>query len=137
MKLVDPKVWIALAIVAATAAALGYTYKLGGDAPRAEITAMKQAAAVEAARQLKNKERTDAENDRRTAALNRELARLRKLASLTPGILPETKRPDLIAFDRALFDRALREYEAEVQGLLGEGAKAVVDVDSTREWAHE
>jgi hypothetical protein len=135
LKLVNPKVWIVLAIVAATALGLGYTYRKGGDAPRAEIAAMKQAQAVEAARQLKNKERADEEAKSRSAAVGRELDRLRGLAGLTPGVPVGTKRPDLIAFDRAEFDRALRDYEGEVQEVLGVCAAAVVDLDVARDWA--
>lgn len=141
--MIGPKTLIAMLV--AVVLALGVTYKLGGDAPRAEIARLndlqaeaKRATAVRAAQELKNKERTDEENRNRRGAADRELARLRdELASrpLTPAAPPATSRPDLICFDRAEFDRALREFEGEAAEIAGAGAACTVDLDSAKGWA--
>lgn len=135
LKLVNPKVWLAVALLAVFATFTGYVYRKGGDAPRAELAAIRQASAVEAAHQLKNKERSDEEYSRKRAALERDLDRLRRRADLVPGTPASTSRPDLVAFDRAEFNRALREYRSGMDQIVGEGAKAVVDLDVSKDWA--
>jgi hypothetical protein len=136
-KLLNPKLWLVLAIVAATAGGLWYTYRLGGDAPRAVIAARAAADAKQALHQLKNKERTDAENTRRTAALNRELARLRDQPPRPLDTPPDSKCPAAqICFDGAEFDRARGELYREVRQIAGEGAKVELDLDSARDWAN-
>lgn len=134
LKLVNPKVWIVLAIVAATALGLGYTYRRGGDAPRAEIAARVKADQVAALQRLKNVERTNDENTRRTAALNRELARLRGLAEFQPGASGAGCPQDWVCYDRAEFTGAYRDLVREVREVAGEGTKIGIDLDSGKEF---
>lgn len=62
-------------------------------------------------------------------------SRLRAGGSLVPPASPSSTRPDLAAFDRAEFDRALRGFEEGVERLVGEGAEAVVDLNTGKKWA--
>lgn len=95
--------------------------------------------AKEAADRL-SKEKADAQN----LTLKRDLADTRKRlrdaragagGSLLPQPSPGAASPDLVTFDRALLERALREFTDEVEGLIAEGAEAVIDLDSARRWA--
>lgn len=103
--------------------------------------AAKDAKDKEAA-DLKLKKETDDEHVKKVAGLNTSLERLRR-NRISPGggIVPAapstTKRPEIVAFDRAEFDRAFRGFEEGLEGLLGEGAKAVVNMDSALKWATE
>lgn len=136
------------------AGVLGYTYHRGGDGPRAELEGylavqkiVSDQAVAERKRLKRNVEKVNEAHINRNAVLSHELARLRNELDSRPvrgpiGVPAETKRPDLVAFDRAEFDRAVqkrereeREFEARVLELVGEGAKAVVDLDTAKDWA--
>jgi hypothetical protein len=91
--------------------------------------------AKKALRDIKKKELADENYENRIARLNASLKRLRDSGgSLTPAAPAGAEHPDRITFDRALFDRALRDYEGAVQGLLGEGAAAVEGLDTAKSW---
>lgn len=98
----------------------------------------KKGAARQAAADQRNKERADAERARNTVSLNRELVRLRA-NNASRGFVPpapaNSSRPDLAAFDRGEFDRALRAFDAGAIGLAGEGAANTVDLDAAKRWA--
>ena len=83
------------------------------------------------------KERADAENIRTIAALDADNKRLRDERA-SRSLLPERAagpgRADRITFDRAELDAALRKYEAGIQGLLEEGDKARVNLNTGRQW---
>lgn len=101
--------------------------------------AAKLAADTKAADEKRKKEADDAHKTM-VAGLQLGIERLRNErnragGSLVPPAPAASVRSDLAAFDRAEFDRALRGFEEGVEGLLGEGAKAVVDLDSARRWA--
>lgn len=136
LKLVNPRVWLAIALLAAFATFTGYVYRKGGDAPRAELAAIKQAAAAAALHRLKNVERTNDENTRRTTALNRELARLRGLAEFSAGPGPAGSRcPEgQLCYDEAEYTGAYRDLVREVRESAGEGAKVEIDLDSARDF---
>lgn len=145
LKLLSPKFWIVLALVASTAGALGYTFYLGGEAPRTEVKRLKDlddarlaAEGREAARLARNKERIDEENARRTAALDAELARLRSLAvlPLPPAPAGSSCPGGQVCFDRPQFDRARGEFYSEVRSIAGEGTKMSIDRDSAIESAN-
>lgn len=135
--LLNPKLLAALAVAALTAAALWYTYRLGGDAPREQIKARERADAVEYSRQLRNKERTDEESERRAVATAAELDRLRKLPKWEPGPAPaQTRCPDdQVCYDRAEFTAATRSQREEVRSIVGEGAKVADLLQDAQEWS--
>lgn len=145
---------IALALSVLANGVLGKLY-IGA---REELAAEKQAfssfkattkelgdkAATEAERQKKAdkiaKETADAENAVTVAGLNRAVERLRGERNragggVVPAAPAATSRPELAAFDRAELDRTVRNFEEGVEGLVIEGAKAVVDLDTARRWA--
>ena len=86
----------------------------------------------------KLKEKTDADHKSAVARLNRNIKRLRDdhaRRSLVPAAPVDSRSPGLACFDRAIFSGALRDYEAEVIGLVGEGAAATLDLDAAKAWA--
>jgi len=89
-------------------------------------------------RELKLKEKTDADHKATVARLNRDLKRVRDdnaRRSLTPEAPTDSKRPDLACFERADFARALRDFETEVLGIVGEGTANTIDLDAAKRWA--
>lgn len=102
--------------------------------------AAKEKALKQEAADKKRKEDSDAENKdlRRELDVRRSQLRARTTStagSLLPSPAPGSPSPDKATFDRTLLDRALRDYEAEVQELIGEGAEAVIDLDTGKRWA--
>lgn len=86
----------------------------------------------------KLKERTDADHKTTIARLNRDINRLRDVharSSLTPEVTPASRRLDLACFDRAEFARALRQFEGEIEAIVGEGAARAVELDLAKAWA--
>jgi hypothetical protein len=97
-------------------------------------------AAVRKLKDMKNKERTDEEVTRRTAALNATIAGLRNeraRGSFVPAAPAASGSPDRAAFDRAELERAIRGLDQGVQGLVDEGSAAVIKLDESRRWAQE
>jgi hypothetical protein len=90
------------------------------------------------ARNLKEKERSDAENKRlRTAnaALSRSLRESRSSRQYLPAPSPSAKRPDAATFDRGELERAIQSLDERVSGLIEQGDKARIDLDTAKEWA--
>lgn len=144
-KLLSPKLWLAIALVVATALALGYAYKLGGDAPRAEVhrlvdlnTQRLAAEAAERARLHKEKEKIDAENKRRTAALTAERDGLRGQLVLALAANPAgSKCPEgQVCFDRAELQRADGVFTERLRDLAASCTKVSIDLDSAAESAN-
>jgi len=143
---------IAYAAVAALVVGLGVAVKVQTsrlDAAKTEYAtfkaevkatgeaAQKLADAQKAADKVK-KENTDAKHKRAVADLSADLARLRDERAnshLLPPAAPNSRSPEIAAFDRAELARAIRDFDSEVQGLVIEGAKATVDLDAAKIWA--
>lgn len=136
LKLLDPRIWIALALVVVTTAVLGYTYHLGGEGPRAELAAKVKAEQAAALQRMKNVERTNEENDRRTAALNARLAELLRKPPADLGPAPAGSRcPEgQLCFDGPEFTRARGEFYSEVRQIAGEGTKVGIDLGSAKDF---
>ena len=86
----------------------------------------------------KLKEKTNADHKTAVARLNRDVKRLRDdhaRRGLAPEAPATSSRPDLACFDRTIFAGALRDYEAEVVGLLAEGAENTLSLDAAKAWA--
>lgn len=98
----------------------------------------KKAAAAKEAADKDRKEKADAEHDTTVAALNARVASLRNARS-GRSILPTTascpERPAAACLDRAILERALRTLDQDVQGLVDEGSRATVDLDTAKRWA--
>jgi hypothetical protein len=97
-----------------------------------------RAATAQAAADLRNKERSDDEAKRITAAHNAVVARLRDAnarRSFVPAAPASSKRPELACFDRTELDGALRQFVANAIGLIGEGEQATIDLDVVKGWA--
>lgn len=84
------------------------------------------------------KEKADAEHETTIAALNARVASLRNARS-GRSILPPTascpERPAAACLDRAILERALRTLDQDVQGLVDEGSRAVIDLNTAKRWA--
>jgi len=92
------------------------------------------------AKDRKAKENADAENKRLRDDLSAARRRLRdNRARPDSGVVPRAAAgsvsPERAAFDRAELDRALRAFTAGVEELVGEGAEAIVDLDTAKKWA--
>jgi len=99
--------------------------------------AQKKAKAKETA-DIKLKERTDADHKNTVARLNRDIKRMRDdhaRSSIVPAAPAGSSRVDLACFDRTDFAGALRDYEAAVEGLIGEGAASALDLNAAKTWA--
>lgn len=104
----------------------------------ADAAAQRRGIDAKTAREQRAKEKADAQMVRDRAALQRTISRLRDeraRAGSVPAAPADARRPDLACFDRAELARAVGNLEAGVEGLLGEGAAATVDLDAAKEWA--
>ena len=86
------------------------------------------------ARDIKEKERRDADYKSRIARLERDNKRLRDNppSSFLPPAAPGSASPDRAQIDRAEFDRAFLEFRTEILGITTEGDKAVIGLDSLK-----
>lgn len=111
---------------------------------RREVAIAAQAAAEQALKKTiadqKRKEEADADNLRLRGDLDLLTKRLRDArasSNFVPAAPSCPDRPDSAAFDRTLLERALRTLDSEVQGLVDEGSRAVIDLDTARRWAKD
>lgn len=89
---------------------------------------------------LKRKERADEENARRTAALAATVRGLRADADRTRGgfvsaLAAAARRADKAEEFGAKFERAYRVLVQEIRAVGDDGDAAVVDLDSSKDWA--
>jgi Tfp pilus assembly protein PilV len=139
--------WEAI-VVAALLAAVGYQtmqkniIKTEYAEYRTQVAQAAQAAAEQALKKTvedeRKKEAADAENLRLHAALDVTAKRLRDArrdSQFVPAAASCPDRPSSAAFDRTILERALRDLDTEVQGLVDEGSRAVIDLDTAKRWA--
>lgn len=145
--------WYVVAVAALIALLAGYgvTMRAERDAARSEysdyrrqVAVAAQAAAEEALKKTiadeKRKEEADANNLRLRADLDLLTKRLRDArasSNFVPAAASCPERPASAAFDRVLLERALRDFDSAVQGLVDEGSRAVIDLDTAKRWATE
>jgi septal ring factor EnvC (AmiA/AmiB activator) len=86
------------------------------------------------ARDIKEKERRDADYKSRIARLERDNKRLRDSSGKSdfPAPASGSPNPDRATFDRAELNRALQRFTGGVAELVIEGAKAVEGLDSLK-----
>jgi hypothetical protein len=88
------------------------------------------------------KELNDAKNTADMAALRAERDRLRRdRAGARGGVVPPapagTRDPATACFDRPQLERAIRDFEAGVEGLIEQGDEARVGLDGAKRWAQK
>lgn len=117
-------------------------YKAGVKARGQEaIIRAKAQAATDKAKQ----EAANAENDRSLGALRSDLARLRADAlardprggSMSPAPAGSKCPDDQTCFDRALYQRAVGEFDSEARSGADEGSQVTVDLNSAKLWAQK
>ena len=100
--------------------------------------AAEKAALDQAMRDKLFKENADAENARLTVALNARTKQLRDAragSGFVPAAPAGAASPGTASFDRAELERAVRALDSAVQGLVDEGSKATVDLNTAKAWA--
>ncbi len=107
---------------------------------KATVAAGQAVAAKRALEDLKFKERTDAEQERRDARQRARIDELRNRPDAPGGSLPPAPAgsscPEGQAcFDRDAFERAYRGLVTEIRGLADEGAAVEGALRVAREWA--
>lgn len=109
---------------------------------RREVAKAAQAAAEQSLQKTiadeKRKEESDAENLRLRAdlaATTRRLRDARASVSFVPAPAANAPDPAIACFDRSQLDGALRKLDSDVQGLIDEGAAALIDLDTAKRWA--
>lgn len=109
---------------------------------RTQIAQAAQAAAEVALQKTiadeKKKEVADADNLRLRgdlAVLTKRLRDARANSNFVPATASCPERPLSAAFNREALERALRDFDSEVQSLIDEGSRAVIDLDSAKAWA--
>jgi hypothetical protein len=135
-----------VAVVSLLAAAIG-GYLLHCENTKrsyAEASAAGQRQAAENARQalrdLKNKERSDENYQRSLSRLRADVKRLRNSSgNLLPTAAGSASSPDRtrVCFDRGELDLALRRFTAGIEGIITEGAAAIIGLDEAKAWARD
>jgi len=102
------------------------------EAKRKDVEAKDKQAKEKADESLKN-------SQSQLAAARNELRNTRTRAGggLVPQAAAGAQRPDRAVFDRAELDRALSRFEEDLEGLIGEGAEAVIKLNAARKWNQE
>lgn len=97
--------------------------------------AKKDKERIEAENKL-NKEKTDANHKRTTAALRADVARLRNAHGGSVSIpAPSAGSPNVSCFDAAKFADSVRAFDQGILGLVESGGQAVIDLDAAKGWA--
>lgn len=110
------------------------------DTTRAQGEAAQKLSDATKAADKKRKEHADVENKRTLDGLRADVKRLRDARAgggFVPAAAPGTHRPDLACFDRTELERAIRDLDHAVQGLVDEGSEAAVNLDTARIWAQQ
>lgn len=100
--------------------------------------AAQKAADAQTATDKSKKERADAYNKRIVADLNNAIQRMRDEragSDFLPPASPSAGSPEIASFNRAELERTIRNFDKGVQGLVDEGSKAVIDLNTAKKWA--
>jgi len=139
----NPWALLAFALLACSFAVHGWiTEKAAFDSFKGATAALGKEAEDRTAARIKfdklNKEKADADDDAKVAALAATIGGLRKShpsSSFVPAAPAGASRPELVCFDRAEYQRADGEFTAEARGLADEGTASTVDLDMAKNWA--
>ena len=111
----------------------GFQAKVAAEGKVAQRDADARVAA-----EILKQEKADANHKNDVDTLQRTISKLRKSrtggdfvppAPSCPGI------PDSACFNRPILERAIRSFDEGLSGLVDEGSKAQVDLNSAKEWA--
>jgi len=110
---------------------------------KVEGEAAQKKADAEIAAHKVAKEKADAENVKAKSDLAGLYAAYRSLrdqrsragGSILPAAAPGAASPESITFNRSGLDSALSGFDAGVTGLLEQGDKAIVDLNTAKAWA--
>jgi len=83
-------------------------------------------------------EKSNADHAKNAAALNATIKRLRNArpgSSFVPTTATAATSTDRACFDRPQLERAIRDFDTGVQGLVDEGSQVTVDLNTAKEWA--
>ena len=145
--------WHVVAVVALVLGLVGWGVKNGMERDavtveyadfRRDVAQAAQAAAESALKQTiedeERREKVDAEHARKVAALDATTRRLRDArrdSSFVPPAAANAPSPSNATFDRAKLERAIQQLDDGVQGLIAEGDRAIVDLDTAKKWGLE
>lgn len=90
------------------------------------------------AREKRAKQEAEANAKRNLDQLHRTIARLRNERNRAPSVPAapaNASRPELACFDRAELNRTVGNFEAGVEGLIGEGAASAIEMEAVKAWA--
>lgn len=141
--------YLRIALLVFVVALFPLGYMKGCSDEKERFDAFKESvAAVGKAQEERTKERTAADkaakekaDEENRVARDRLLATIGKLrreragSSFVPAAPSCPERPASACLDRAELERALRNLDAGVQGLVDEGSKAVTDLNTAKRWA--
>lgn len=142
---------VAVAAIITILAGYGQTMRYQRDSLRVEYSDYRReiakAAQLAAEQALKKtiedqewKGKADADNLRLRgdlAVLTKRLRDARASSNLVPAAASCPDRPASACFQRADLERALQRLDAGVSDLLGEGDRAIVDLETAKKWAQE
>lgn len=143
--LLSPWFWLALAVAAAGAATKGWIdEKAAFDSFKGATEALGEQARERTATRIKTdklaKEKADAQNKVDRDNFRATVIRLRNertSSSFVPAAPAGAASPDRAAFGRADLERAIRELDQGVQGLVDQGSAAIIDLDTAKRWAQD
>lgn len=109
---------------------------------QAHQTTIKELAGIQAVqktekqRQVKNKNKADAENKRLRTELAAADKRLRDQIAGS-NFTGNSGNSEVVCFDRAKLDQAIRSFVERTGGLIGKGDSAITDLNSAKQWAQQ
>lgn len=104
----------------------------------AEGKAAEKLAKASAAEDKRIKESSDREYQTTIARLDSDVKRMRDARAssrFVPAAPASSRRTDLACFDRAELERTIRDFDAEIQGLVDQGSADAVGLNVARGWA--
>jgi hypothetical protein len=108
------------------------------DATEAEGKAAKKVADAKKLEDERKKKESDDEYENRISGLTADVKRLRNTrssGSFVPSAASTTGSPDTACFDRPQLERAIRNFDSGLQGLVDEGSKSSIGLDVAKQWA--
>jgi outer membrane murein-binding lipoprotein Lpp len=139
-----PNIWVGLGIVILTLTGLLgiQTWRL--DKVQKEfITYQAQVAVLNKVNQDRfntQKGKIDAANKKLRAdnvALNKRLRDERASSNYVPPAGPTSTSPERVTFKRGELERTIQSLDVAIQGLIDEGDRARLNLDSAKEWARD
>ena len=149
LKLLDPKMWLAIAVFVLFAGYTAAVYHAGGVGPRAKLTAFTVEVKAKGEAQEKETKAKDAASKERQRLANEENIRTKRALNIALNSLRNSRpgssyvpkppagsgRPDLACYDRSEFVGAVGSFIEGARRLVDEGSAGAVDLNTARQWA--